>query len=135
MVGRPSRNNTGKVRLYPVGSDTIKNHVYGRLKITEEGSGYIHLPDHLDEEYFRQLASESRTEKVVRGVRRSQWVKKRARNEAWDCLCYAFAAYNILNVNLRILHEKLNRATEKTKEEKPKKPNPFIRRGGNWMDI
>ena len=68
-------------------------------------------------------------------MRRSQWVKKRARNEAWDCLCYAFAAYNILNVNLRILHEKLNRATEKTKEEKPKKPNPFIRRGGNWMDI
>ena len=136
MVGRPSVNNIGKVRLYPLGSDTIKSHVYGRLKITEKGNGYIHLPEHLDDEYFAQLASEARVEKIVRGVKRSVWTKKRTRNEAWDCLCYCYAAYTLLNVNLRVLHEKISRATNKETNIKPKKnQSPFNRNRRNWMDI
>ena len=133
MVGRPSRSNVGKVLLYPLGSDTLKDHVYGRLKVAE-GAGSIHFPKHLDAEYFAQLTSEERVSKLIRGVRRTEWVKKRKRNEAWDCLCYAYAAYSLLNVNLRVLHEKLHRAT---KPEKEKKSNPMrpMRRGRKWMDI
>jgi len=133
MVGRPSRSNVGKVLLYPLGSDTLKDHVYGRLKVAE-GAGSIHFPKHLDAEYFAQLTSEERVAKLIRGVRRTEWVKKRKRNEAWDCLCYAYAAYSLLNVNLRVLHEKLHRAT---KPEKEKKSNPMrpMRRGRKWMDI
>ena len=119
--------------MYPLGSDTLKDHVYGRLKVAE-GAGSIHFPKHLDAEYFAQLTSEERVSKLIRGVRRTEWVKKRKRNEAWDCLCYAYAAYSLLNVNLRVLHEKLHRAT---KPEKEKKSNPMrpMRRGRKWMDI
>jgi len=133
MVGRPSKSNIGKVNLYPLGSDTLKNHVYGRLNI-QDGSGMIHFPKHLDEEYFAQLTSEERVTRFVRGVRRSEWVQKRKRNEAWDCLCYAYAAYSLLNVNLRVLHERLNRAAKPKDQPKRRKMRP-TRRGQNWMDI
>ena len=113
--------------------DTLKNHVYGRLNI-QDGSGMIHFPKHLDEEYFAQLTSEERVTRFVRGVRRSEWVQKRKRNEAWDCLCYAYAAYSLLNVNLRILHERLNRAAKPKDQPKQKKMRPRGR-GQNWMDI
>ena len=131
MVGRPSKNNVGRVHLYPVGSDTIKNHVYGRLKI-EEGPGQIHFPKHLDVEYFAQLTSEERVERFSRGIRKTEWVQKRKRNEAWDCLCYGYAAFALLNVNLRILHEKIHRAKPEEKKDKPIRPQ---RRGGSWMEI
>ena len=133
MVGRPSKSNIGKVNLYPLGTDTLKNHVYGRLNI-QDGSGMIHFPKHLDEEYFAQLTSEERVTRFVRGVRRSEWVQKRKRNEAWDCLCYAYAAYSLLNVNLRVLHERLNRAAKPKDQPKRRKMRP-TRRGQNWMDI
>ena len=134
MVGRPSKNNIGKVNLYPLGSDTLKNHVYGRLNI-EDGAGSIHFPKHLDDEYFAQLTSEERVTRFVRGVKRSEWITKRKRNEAWDCLCYAYAAYSLLNVNLRILHERLNRASQEKKEPEKKKQKRPLRRGSKWMDI
>jgi len=134
MVGRPSKSNIGRVNLYPLGSDTLKNHVYGRLNI-EDGAGSIHFPKHLDDEYFAQLTSEERVTRFVRGVKRSEWVTKRKRNEAWDCLCYAYAAYALLNVNLRILHEKLNRASKEKKEPEKKKQMRPLRRGSKWMDI
>ena len=133
MVGRPSKSNIGKVNLYPLGTDTLKNHVYGRLNI-QDGSGMIHFPKHLAEEYFAQLTSEERVTRFVRGVRRSEWVQKRKRNEAWDCLCYAYAAYSLLNVNLRVLHERLNRAAKPKDQPKRRKMRP-TRRGQNWMDI
>ena len=44
LVGRPSKNNVGKVRLFPVGVDTAKELIYARLKIKEPGPGYCHFP-------------------------------------------------------------------------------------------
>ena len=37
LVGRPSKNNVGKVRLFPVGVDTAKELIYARSKIKEPG--------------------------------------------------------------------------------------------------
>ena len=51
LVGRPSKNNVGKVRLFPVGVDTAKELIYARLKIKEPGPGYCHFPAHYDDEY------------------------------------------------------------------------------------
>ena len=100
----------------------------------------IHFNTTLDDEYFEQLTSERRVERISKGVKRTEWKKIRARNEAWDCLQYLFGAYHILNVNLRILHEKMNRpkqpqAKEQGEERNPLVPKKRITRRKNWMDI
>lgn len=133
VVTKPSTNNIGKVKLFPVGVDTTKSLLYGRLKI-EDGQGMVHVSDKLNDEYFEQLCSEKRVEKISRGIRKHVWVKSRSRNEAWDCLQYAYAGLQILNVNLRLLHERMNRPVKEIKEKPIKRPNPINTRKGRWMD-
>jgi len=100
LVGRLSRNNVGKIKLFLVGVDTAKDVVYGRLKIQDEGAGYCHFSAHYDDEFFRQLTAEQRIEKYHKGYLKREWRKVRARNEALDCRVYALAAYALLNVNI-----------------------------------
>ena len=40
IVSRPTRNNIGKIRLFTLGVDSIKELVFSRLKITDVGAGY-----------------------------------------------------------------------------------------------
>jgi phage terminase large subunit GpA-like protein len=138
LVGRPSKNNIGKVRLYPVGSDTAKELVYGRLKITDPGPGYCHFPDDRDSEYFLQLTAEQLVTRYVRGHAKRQWVKKRRRNEALDVRCYAMAALYISGINVNILADKI--ADQRIdgggeKPERKKRPANSRKSGGfvnNW---
>ena len=131
---RPTTNNIGKVKLFPIGVDTTKSLLYGRLKI-EEGQGMVRFSDQLNEEYFEQMCSERRIEKYSKGVRKHVWIKTRKRNETWDCLQYAYAGLHILNVNLRLLHERMNRPKQEEQEPKLKRrPNPINNRKGRWMD-
>lgn len=138
LVGRPSKNNIGKVRLFPIGSDTAKELVYGRLKITEPGPGYCHFPNNRDPEYFLQLTSEKLVTRYVRGHAKRQWIKSRRRNEALDVRCYAMAALYISGVNVNILADKT--AESRSDGEQPKierqarkakqrKPGGFV---NNW---
>lgn len=81
----------------PIGVDQAKTLIYGRLKLTEPGPGYIHFPKEpaFDDEYFAQLAAERLVTKV-RGTRPFQeWVQLRPRNEALDCLNYNLAAMRL----------------------------------------
>lgn len=84
--------------LYPVGGDTIKTTLFGRLKHNEVGAGYLHFHMKTTSEYFEQLTAEKQVLKYSRGgfpIR--EWVKKpSARNEALDCLVYAYAALNLM---------------------------------------
>lgn len=146
LVGRPSKNNIGKVRLFPVGSDTAKELVYGRLKIQEPGPGYCHFPDHYVEEYFKQLTAEKLVTKYVRGHSKRIWVKSRPRNEALDVRCYALAAYAITGSNVNQIASKMARrqpaieqaapAEETQQKQQPsKRRRPTNRSGGfvtNW---
>lgn len=85
------------VDLYPVGSDTVKSVIYGRLKHNEPGPGYIHFHGGLNEQFFEQLTSEKQTIRYVKGFPVREWVKKNgARNEALDCAVYAYAAMQYL---------------------------------------
>jgi len=117
VVGRPSKNNSLKVKLFPIGTDTAKELIFTRLKIDEFGYGYMHFPLERDEEYFKQLTAERPVSKFVRGKQTRVWVKTRARNEALDCRIYALAALYILNPNLEKISQRLE---EKIKEEKEK---------------
>ena len=65
--GRPSKNNIGKIRLFPIGVDTAKELIYGRLKIEEPGPGFCHFPESRDDEYFRQLTAEKIVTKYSAG--------------------------------------------------------------------
>ncbi len=107
IAGKPSRNNTVKCRLFPVGVDTVKDLVFARLRIQEEGAGYIHFSDTLNDEYFRQLTAEKIIVKYVRGFKRRVFTKIRPRNESLDCYVYCLAAYSIINTNVNSISSRI----------------------------
>jgi phage terminase large subunit GpA-like protein len=90
-------------RVWNVGVDTIKDMIRARLTITE-GPGRIRFGSDLYQSFFRQLTIERRVIKhngKGRPVR--SWVKPSgARNEAWDCTVYGFAALEALKAIRRL---------------------------------
>lgn len=113
VIGKPTKvdvNYKGRVLksgalVYPVGSDTAKTTLYGRMSYNQPGPGYIHFHHELTPEFYEQVTSEKQTVRYVRGFPVREWVKKpSARNEALDCLVYSYAALNAL-------YQRYNRAT------------------------
>src|SRR6185295_9314646 len=113
IVSSPSPKRCGKqqrqVPLYTVGVDAAKSLLMGRLKTTERGPGYIHLPsaDWCDDEFLKQLTSEKLVTKRHKGLPVQTWQKIRPRNEALDCAVYAIAALRLLNPKLTHMREQL----------------------------
>ena len=128
LVGRPSRNNIGKIHLFPVGSDTAKEAVFGHLRITDPGPGYCHFPIDRPDEYFEQLTAERRVTRYVRGHAKRQWVKKRARNEALDVRCYALAALSISGINVNTIADKMLAQSKAEKTESGEQTQDVRRR-------
>lgn len=130
IVGRPSKNNVGKVPLYAIGVDTAKELHYARLRIDEPGPGYCHFQAKRDDEYFRQLTAEKQVIKYHKGYPTRTWIKTRTRNEALDVRVYAIAAFHILNVNMdsivRRFYANVSGRTVSEKETKPVKPHPLV---------
>ena len=122
IVGRPTKNNIGKINLFPVGVDTAKELVYARLKMTDEGDGYCHFPEDRGEEYFRMLTAEKKVTKYFKGRPRMEWVKIRPRNEALDCRVYATAALGILNVNIEAVAQQAQNRVQSAREGAPARP-------------
>lgn len=93
-------------QVYPMGSDTIKNLIFNRLKNSQPGPGYTHFHTELGPEFFEQLTSEKKVTRMVKGQVQADWVLKKAgmRNEALDCAVLAYAA-------LQFLYTKFHRAT------------------------
>ena len=123
-IGKPtkvdinSKGNTLKrgASVYPVGSDTIKTTLFGRLKHNEPGPGYLHFHAQTGDEYFQQLTAEKQALRYVKGFPVREWVKKSsARNEALDCLVYAYAALNRLyqHYDRRTIWDQLEKRLEK----------------------
>ena len=88
------------VKLWPIGTDSAKAEIYGRLRVTEPGPGYVHLSRHLPPEVFEQLTAERLVTRYVKGKARLEWVKPNGkRNEALDCAVYALAAAHYVGIN------------------------------------
>jgi len=121
-IGRPSRNNSGRIKLFPVGVDTIKQAIFGRLRIAS-GPEALRFPKHLDEEYFAQLTAEKIVTRYTKGFPRREWIKIRPRNEALDCLVYALAALSSLNIRDWKRLERTAKVVE-TVEESVAQPEP-----------
>jgi phage terminase large subunit GpA-like protein len=138
LIGRPTRNNRYKLRLYPIGTDTAKEVIYSRLRITESGSGYFHFPLERDREYFLQLTAEKQITRFAKGVAKREWIKTRSRNEVLDCTVYALAAFKLLNPNLAQLADELETAPRAVPERASQEPQTttnqaWIPRMDNWL--
>jgi phage terminase large subunit GpA-like protein len=88
----------GQMRVMIIGVDGLKLSIAKRLGLPELGPGYIRLPDHVDSEYFEQLAAEELRVKQVRGFARYEFFKTYKRNEALDALVYAIAISTLPNI-------------------------------------
>lgn len=116
ILGKFSLNNTYRVKLFSIGTDTAKDRIFARMKIPVPGPGYMHLPDFCDDEYLAQLTSEKRVRRVRKGRFVREYIKTRARNEALDLEVYNLAALYTLG------QWKLNRLGETPDEAKPTPP-------------
>lgn len=97
---KEERRNTGKIvtrqkRHWLVGVSGMKGFLYKNLEKTDPlERGYCGFPNDLDEEYFKQLCSETRiTETDKNGHTVMRWIKlPSTRNEVLDMEIYAEAA-------------------------------------------
>lgn len=96
---RGQRHKRG-VKLWPIGTDTAKSEIYGRLRIAEPGPGYVHLSKHLPSDVFDQLTAERLVTRYIKGHARLEWVKPAGRrNEALDCAVYALAGAHMRQID------------------------------------
>jgi phage terminase large subunit GpA-like protein len=112
-VSNWNRNNKQRVKLYPLGVDTLKKLVYDRLAIAEVGAGYCHFSTVInDDDYFRQLTAEKIVKVYLRGYPTKQWQlkSKGIRNEALDCRVYATAALYTLHSDTTKLLDQLRKS-------------------------
>jgi phage terminase large subunit GpA-like protein len=129
IAGKPSRNNVVKCRLFPIGTETAKDLLFARLRIQEEGAGYVHFSDTLNDEYFRQLTAEKVITKFVRGYKKRVYQKFRPRNEALDCYVYALGAYAIINTNVNSIADRIEAKSSVQVDDEPKEiKRPFVPR-------
>ena len=130
IVNRPSYVGKNKAVLYTLGVDTAKEAIFNRLAAEPEDST-LHFCLDLDEEYFKQLTSEKRITKWVRGKKQLVWKQIGKRNEALDTLVYNFGAIYILNPNFDVLEEKILAIATK-KPQKRENPNRIVTKRGNF---
>lgn len=97
IVDMPRKANKNGVYLAMVGTDTVKNLLYQRLLIKEQGPGHVHWPrsEEFSEEYFKQFTAEKRIPKWTGGQKRYVWDAEKRRNEAWDVTLLNLVAIHI----------------------------------------
>jgi phage terminase large subunit GpA-like protein len=102
--------------VFPVGVDTIKSTLFGRMKHNEVGAGFIHFHAEAGQEYFKQITSERQVVRYVKGFAVREWKKKAGdRNEALDCFVYSYAALHFLYMrfNRNTIFEQFERSIGK----------------------
>lgn len=143
MVGKPTRNNAMGYPAFPLGVDTIKELVANRLKVGDaEVAGYCSFPHDRDEAYFQGITAEELRTKYVRGFKKMEWAKVRARNEPFDLRVYNTAALEMLRIDINaqrramLRHQKKDDSVETTPKPKPKPKRPRKTSGwaNNWRN-
>jgi phage terminase large subunit GpA-like protein len=87
-------NLKGQMRLLIVGVDAVKHTVQRHLALQSIEPGYIRLPSHLPQEYFKGLASEELRVRYVKGAPKYEYHRTFRQNEPLDTLVYATAIAN-----------------------------------------
>ena len=98
IIARVSKQSEKRgTRLVHIGTDGAKDTIYARLRLAEAGPRYMHFPDWVGDEYFRQLTAE--TAAMVRKGKQMvrKWLKPdHRRNEALDLEVYCLAGLKLL---------------------------------------
>lgn len=146
--GRPSRVNKFRARLVPIGTDTAKDLIFARMKITHAGPGYMHLPvaagavpdhhcgvDRSDDEYLAQLTSEKVVTRYHKGRPIRSYEKTRVRNEALDLEVYNLAALHSLGAMMINSLGTFAAALDVEPDPEPESPHPTPapRPSGGWL--
>ncbi|PCJ29615.1 MAG: terminase [Rickettsiales bacterium] len=134
IISRPTMSNRMRVKLFSVGTDTAKEMIYSRLKITEPGAGYCHFPARYDEQYFKQLTAEKVVTRYHKGFPVRKWEKPAGRrNEALDCRVYALAALHIINPDLELLAKKMK--IEGSNDKQHQQQNDYNQRKARSWEV
>lgn len=109
---RPKKDRKYRVQVHLVGTDTIKDTIFERVKLAQPGPGYMHFPLLVEysREYFKGLASEVKKPNYI-GKSQIQdgykYVKQHQRNEPLDLKVYNQATLLLWLRQRRITLEKL----------------------------
>ena len=79
ILGKPTDqdvNHRGQrvkrgVKLWPIGTDTAKGVIYGRLRLAEPGPGYVTISRRMDGDVFDQITSERLVTRYVKEIGRA----------------------------------------------------------------
>jgi phage terminase large subunit GpA-like protein len=102
IIGRPSQvdvnwrgaTHRSSVKLWPIGTDTAKHLLYGRMRVNRVGPGYVHVPKaYQATDEFEQMTAARLLPVVVQGKAAMRWITPQGkREEGGDCMVYAYAA-------------------------------------------
>jgi len=102
IIGKPSQVDVNwrgasmkaGVKLWPIGTDTAKHLLYGRMRVTRAGAGYVHVPKaYVATDEFEQMTAARLMPVVVQGKASMRWITPQGhREEGGDCMVYAYAA-------------------------------------------
>ena len=84
------------VKLWHINTDYFKSQVYSRIRWPDDQPGGFHLHQETDEDYCRQLVSESL---VIKASGRRMWIRNYKDNHYLDCEVLAFGAATSLQVH------------------------------------
>ena len=108
IIGKPSlidvtwRGKTAprSLKLWLVGTDTAKHLLYGRMRVTQVGPGYVHVPESLKTtDEFEQMTAARLLPVVVQGKASMRWTTPQGkREEGGDAMVYAYAAACYLGI-------------------------------------
>lgn len=111
LVSRPRKSTVRSATVFVVGTDTAKEVLYSRLRITRHGPRFQHFPKGHGyiQEYFRQLTAEKLVTEYDKNnlAKEKVWIKTRDRNEALDINVYLLAALDILHPDFKALAKHL----------------------------
>lgn len=108
VLGRPSlidikwngRTMPRGVKVWQIGTDTAKHLLYGRMRLTQAGPGFVHVPAALKEtDEFEQMTAARLLPVVVKGKHSMRWITPQGtREEGGDAMVYAYAAACYLGI-------------------------------------
>lgn len=108
VLGKPSMidvTHRGKtmprsLKLWQLGTDTAKHLLYGRMRVTQVGPGYVHVPKSLQTtDEFEQMTAARLMPATVQGRSVLRWITPSGkREEGGDCMVYAYAAACYLGI-------------------------------------
>lgn len=129
LVGTPTRNNYGKINLFPVGVHTAKDLVFSRLAAKDGESGYCHFPDYEthDDSYFRGLTAEKLVTRYHKGYKRTEYVKTFPRNEPLDLRVYGTVALELMQLDL-VAQRRALEVKYAQDQEKPDEKSGYVSR-------